>query len=274
MKKNIFFNLQKIAALTLFSALLFLFLGFGNFVFAALPCNQGQVLCIGAKGSDVLKLQQALNSAQGQDSGYGKISENSNYDSATKAAVSYYQSTHNLTPDGMAGPDTLKALGVTLSGSGLPTSTCALDSDCAASGKVCDPISFQCVSPGSQQKPATGAGNGLSCPPNNPLCVPDSPYDKGSLAGADTVMDLVGKVLKYLLFFAGIVAVVAMVIGGYQYIAARGNEEMVEQGQKTLTNAIIGLVVVIMAYTIVNLLVKSLTGDPTKTAYIQQIKIV
>ena len=55
--------------------------------------------------------------------------------------------------------------------------------------------------------------------------------------------------------FAGAIAVVFIIIGGYQYIASGGNEETAEKGKKTLVNAIIGIVVIVLAYAIINVLV-------------------
>lgn len=50
---------------------------------------------------------------------------------------------------------------------------------------------------------------------------------------------------------AGITAVVFLIVGGYMYMTSGGAEEQAEQGRKTMTNSIIGLVVIILAYAIV-----------------------
>ena len=56
------------------------------------------------------------------------------------------------------------------------------------------------------------------------------------------------------------VAVVMLVIGGYWYMAAGGNEEMSEKGRKTILNFVMGLVIIILAYTIVSVIASTLTG--------------
>ena len=66
---------------------------------------------------------------------------------------------------------------------------------------------------------------------------------------------------KILLPIAGLVAVLFIIIGGFQYITSRGNEEQAETGKKTLTNAIIGLVIVICAYVIVVVVINALAGN-------------
>jgi len=58
-------------------------------------------------------------------------------------------------------------------------------------------------------------------------------------------------VIQYILAIAGLVAVVYLIIGGFNYITAGGNEENTKKATKTLLNAIIGLVVIFAAYAIV-----------------------
>lgn len=95
----------------------------------------------------------------------------------------------------------------------------------------------------------------------NGLCIPKSQFSANSLAGTKSLAELILRVLKYLLILSGMIAVVAMVIGGFWYITAGGNEEQAEKGQKAITNAIIGLVVVILAYAIINIVTETLTTD-------------
>src|ERR1051326_9483449 len=60
---------------------------------------------------------------------------------------------------------------------------------------------------------------------------------------------------RLLLLVAGAVAVLFVIIGGYQYMTSGGNEESAEKGRKTVTNAIIGVVIIILSYVIVNAVV-------------------
>ena len=70
---------------------------------------------------------------------------------------------------------------------------------------------------------------------------------------------LMAKFIDILLYFAGAVAVVFLVIGGYQYVTSRGNEEAMEKAKKTITAAIIGIVIIIMAFAIVQIVNTFLT---------------
>ena len=71
---------------------------------------------------------------------------------------------------------------------------------------------------------------------------------------------LLGNVLEVLTVTAGTVAAIFIVIGAFQYLTAYGSEEKSEAGKKTLTWAIIGLVVVILAKVLIGTLWHFLSG--------------
>lgn len=74
------------------------------------------------------------------------------------------------------------------------------------------------------------------------------------LSKSSTVTDVIVYVIKILLQVAMGIAVLFIIIGGYQYITSAGNEERATKGRKTLVNALIGLVLIIFSYTIVSVL--------------------
>ena len=81
----------------------------------------------------------------------------------------------------------------------------------------------------------------------------------GDFGSASNVTELIAVIIRVLLLIGGAVAVLFVIIGGYQYLTSGGNEEQAEKGRKTVTNAIIGVVVVVLSYTIVNVLVGTLS---------------
>ncbi len=66
-------------------------------------------------------------------------------------------------------------------------------------------------------------------------------------------------VLQFALVMSGTVAVLFIILGGFWYLTSAGNDEQAEKGQKTLTNAVIGLVVIVLAATIVRIVANTLT---------------
>ncbi len=95
--------------------------------------------------------------------------------------------------------------------------------------------------------------NGI-CLPSNPV---GSPSDSISNQSSFTGLALV--VIKWLLTISGVIAILFIIVGGFQYITSAGNSETAEKGKGTLINAVIGLIVVLLSYTIVSVISGSLT---------------
>jgi len=94
-----------------------------------------------------------------------------------------------------------------------------------------------------------------------PLCIPDNPFGDGDgIAGKGTVGELATAIISILLGLSGIVAVIMIIIGGYQFMTARGNETQSTNGRKTLVNALIGLAIVIVSYAVVQAITNYLTN--------------
>lgn len=71
--------------------------------------------------------------------------------------------------------------------------------------------------------------------------------------GAAQAESFIQNIAKTLVGIAGAVAVVFIVIGGFFYITSSGHPEKLDKAKKTLLYSGIGLVVVLAAYAIVDL---------------------
>jgi len=60
------------------------------------------------------------------------------------------------------------------------------------------------------------------------------------------------KVINFLLFFVGVVSVIMIIYGGIQYTTSAGDSGKVTSAKNTILYAIVGLIVSILAYAIVN----------------------
>jgi hypothetical protein len=58
------------------------------------------------------------------------------------------------------------------------------------------------------------------------------------------------SVLNTAYMWAGIVCVIIIIIGGFFYVTSNGNAANIKRGKDAIMGAIIGLIVVIMAFTI------------------------
>jgi len=72
---------------------------------------------------------------------------------------------------------------------------------------------------------------------------------------------VVGKVIRALLTFLGVIFMALMIYGGFLWMTDRGNEDQVKKAKNLITAAIIGLVIVVSAYAISVFVVGKLTSS-------------
>lgn len=77
----------------------------------------------------------------------------------------------------------------------------------------------------------------------------------GFFNARDSAVTVIGKVIRLLLFVSGAIAVLFVIIGGFMYLTSAGNEEQASKGRTTIVNAIIGIVIIILSYVIINAIV-------------------
>ncbi len=69
---------------------------------------------------------------------------------------------------------------------------------------------------------------------------------------------LLGKVIKefynYIVWLAGILAVIVIMIAGFQWVAAAGNQSKIGEAKERITGAIIGLVLALSSYMLLNII--------------------
>lgn len=71
------------------------------------------------------------------------------------------------------------------------------------------------------------------------------------------------KVVKYALSFLGLIAVLISIYGGVRILTSAGESDGVEKGKKAITYALIGIVVILASYAIVNTVLQAPGGAPT-----------
>jgi len=220
--------------------------------------NCNPTLQIGSRCDQVCVLQQNLDNMSLYESSANGGEPDGEYGQDTANAVQNYQEQYNaesghstkLRTDGVADSATQQAI----------ASDPILTGGSQSSGGGTLPATVT----GGTSAASGGASTAGGCPAplvSGPggLCMPQSSFASNSIAGASTLTGLALTVINYLLILAGMIAVVALVIGGFWYLTAAGNEEQSEKGRKAIMNAIIGLIVVVLAYAIVNIIVNTLT---------------
>lgn len=65
------------------------------------------------------------------------------------------------------------------------------------------------------------------------------------------------NIFKVIIYVAGIIAILTLIYGGIKYITSAGAPQRIEFAKKTILYSIIGLVVVVLAFAIVNFVLSS-----------------
>lgn len=68
----------------------------------------------------------------------------------------------------------------------------------------------------------------------------------------------ISTIINVLLGLIGVVAVIMLIYGGFRYVLSAGNEKATSAAKDTILFAIIGIVVAVLAFAIVNFVIGSL----------------
>lgn len=169
---------------------------------------------------------------------HNNSSPSGNFDAALTTAVRAWQTSHGLTPvDGIVGPKTWSSFtcvdwdnttGTCKDAGAGPTPSGGTSADCNkvaqnvisfSGGTGIDPLAANCYSPGQAIAKAVNIG----------------------------------------FTFAAILAVLFIIIGGYRYITSRGDEKKAGTGKQTIIWAVLGLGLVLLAYTVVAIVTRLTT---------------
>jgi len=77
----------------------------------------------------------------------------------------------------------------------------------------------------------------------------------GGKSETASVGDIVKTIVNVLLFILGAVAVIMIILGGIRYTISQGDSSAVTSAKNTILYAVIGLVVALLAYAIVNFVI-------------------
>lgn len=90
---------------------------------------------------------------------------------------------------------------------------------------------------------------------DNIFIIPTQNSDQISGGNVFNIINLLGNITKFGLGFVGIVALGFLIYGAVLMIANYGNEEAVDKSKKVIKNSLIGIIIIISAYTIINTII-------------------
>jgi len=66
--------------------------------------------------------------------------------------------------------------------------------------------------------------------------------------GNKTPVEVATGIINIMLGFLGMIAVVIILLGGFKWMTAAGNEDKISEAKKLLTAGLIGLIIILMSY--------------------------
>ena len=108
------------------------------------------------------------------------------------------------------------------------------------------------------------------CPDGTPLTAGQSLADctsttgmSGNASNSNDLLKTVNIIINVIIGVIGFVAVVVIILGGVQYTTSAGDPGKVKKAKDTILYGIIGLVVAILAFAIVNFVLSSIMPSST-----------
>ncbi len=78
--------------------------------------------------------------------------------------------------------------------------------------------------------------------------------------GNRDLVDTIAQIINVILGFLGVIAVVLILMGGFKWMTAAGNEEKVGEAKKLLGAGVVGLVIIFAAFAIASFVVGNLSN--------------
>ena len=85
--------------------------------------------------------------------------------------------------------------------------------------------------------------------PTSEICVQKS-------TASASIPDQIKNIISLLLFVLGVICVIVIIVAGIQYAVAGGDSNQITKAKNSILYAIIGLVVALLAYAIVNFVIQ------------------
>ncbi len=89
----------------------------------------------------------------------------------------------------------------------------------------------------------------------------DQQGDASSLFGEGGQGGIFRTITNVLLFLIGAISVIMLIVGGIRYVVSGGDSTAVQNAKNTILYAIVGVVVAILAFAVVNFVIGSFSGS-------------
>lgn len=87
-----------------------------------------------------------------------------------------------------------------------------------------------------------------------------NPYDNSRAQ----LYSQVGNVIRIILSFVGLIAIILVIYGGFLWMTSAGNDDQINTARKTIIAAMIGLIIIISSWAITTLVINILVDSVLK----------
>ena len=81
--------------------------------------------------------------------------------------------------------------------------------------------------------------------------------------GTQDIRVTIANIIRVAMGLLGIVAVVIILVGGFKYMTAMGNDDAIKSAKKLIFSGVIGLVLILTSYAIATFVINSIIGATT-----------
>lgn len=99
----------------------------------------------------------------------------------------------------------------------------------------------------------------------NNVCLEDGKFSGGACTSCD-IIKVANSLIDWLIGIITVLFAVLMVYAGFELVVSQGNPSAMESAKKKLSNAIIGFIIVLAAWIVVDFIVRSLMGTEEETS--------
>ena len=85
-------------------------------------------------------------------------------------------------------------------------------------------------------------------------------FGQETVLGSEDIRVTIAKIIRAILGFLGVIAVVIVLYGGYEYMTSGGSEEKVLRGRQIIINGVIGLAIILSAFSIAHFVLRQLSA--------------
>jgi len=99
---------------------------------------------------------------------------------------------------------------------------------------------------------------GAATPPSDPGQLLNQTAQQSGQTQTRDLTEIIGNIIQWVLGLVGVVLLIMFIYGGVLYATSAGNEDKVETGKKVMLYAIIGVVIIALAFALTRYVIDAL----------------